>query len=307
MLRKRLAIAAAVCGALGVASAPAVADTLSLTGVVRDFKRGDQSGGHKDFQTAGSQSKFGHVINMVAFDLGSDKLPVFNPTRPSSLDTMYSSSTFSKWFRDDPAVNASQPLTLTLSNGQSAAGGVYSYSSNAFFPIDGKLLGNQGLSHNYHFTFELHTKFTYKPGQSFTFVGDDDVWVYIKGVKVMDLGGVHSAVNGTVVLFDGKAFCTSQGTSTAQKQCPIAGPVKNVSSTLASQLATKWQQAGLGAASACPIKANHRYFDLGMASGDNVTLDFFFAERHTTESNFRIDTSILLQEVAPTTIAPLYD
>ncbi|AUX41947.1 uncharacterized protein SOCE26_033720 [Sorangium cellulosum] len=32
--------------------------------------------------------------------------------------------------------------------------------------------------------------------------------------------------------------------------------------------------------------------ELGITPGNSYTLDFFFAERHTTESNFRIDTSI---------------
>lgn len=46
---------------------------------------------------------------------------------------------------------------------------------------------------------------------------------------------------------------------------------------------------------------------LGLEPDKMYTLDFFFAERHTTESNFRIETTLLLQEIPPTTISPLYD
>ncbi|MCG8512049.1 MAG: fibro-slime domain-containing protein, partial [Rhodospirillales bacterium] len=46
---------------------------------------------------------------------------------------------------------------------------------------------------------------------------------------------------------------------------------------------------------------------LGLEPGEAYSLDFFFAERHTTESNFRIETTIQLEEVAPTTVSPLYD
>ena len=46
---------------------------------------------------------------------------------------------------------------------------------------------------------------------------------------------------------------------------------------------------------------------LGLVEGENYTLDFFFAERHTTESNFRIETTLALKEVPPTTVSPLYD
>ena len=34
---------------------------------------------------------------------------------------------------------------------------------------------------------------------------------------------------------------------------------------------------------------------LGLVDGSNYSLDVFFAERHTTQSQFRIDTSIALQ------------
>ena len=47
--------------------------------------------------------------------------------------------------------------------------------------------------------------------------------------------------------------------------------------------------------------------ELGLEEGENYTLDFFFAERHTTESNFRIETTLTLVEVPPTSVSPLYD
>jgi fibro-slime domain-containing protein len=46
---------------------------------------------------------------------------------------------------------------------------------------------------------------------------------------------------------------------------------------------------------------------LGLVEGNTYKLDFFFAERHTTESNFRIETTMTLKEVPPTTVSPLYD
>jgi len=52
---------------------------------------------------------------------------------------------------------------------------------------------------------------------------------------------------------------------------------------------------------------NGHYYAADGSGGAECVLDFFLAERHTTESNFRIDTSINLQAVPPTSISPLYD
>jgi len=359
-------------------------DELQLTGVVRDFLRGDWEGGHKDFQTAGAMGRLGHVIGMVDMQLGDDGKPVYSTSRPEK-DTMYSADSFAQWYADVPEVNLSEPLTLTLTNGQDQAGGVYSYSCNAFWPIDGRMFGNEGLNRNFHFTFELHTTFTYKPDQQFTFIGDDDVWVYINGVRVIDLGGVHAAITGSARLFDGKVFVDAN-------DFPLGGVVQEVTKSMQNTLAGRW--ANLSMPGTCPIVAGVRYVDLDLNNGgpdtraefnglsvtvysgqdlSNVvlqfedgseqkfdelevgpsqtfsgdgpyagktiigcwvksasnasddgpgkgqyhhvsgatsvdcSLDFFFAERHTTQSNFRIDTSMSLEAVDPSTMSPMYD
>lgn len=363
---------------------PALADQIELTGVVRDFRRGDRAGGHPDFQTAGAMGRFGHIKGLVGMHLGEDGNPTYNSNRPSK-DTIYSAATLQQWYNDTPEVNVSAPLTITLDNDLNGEGGIYTFSSNSFFPVDGTLLGNQDLNHNFHFTFKLNTKFTYTPGQTFTFTGDDDVWVFINGTRVIDIGGVHSAVNGSVLLFDGKVFVEKADFS-------VGGVVKEVSTSLRNTLRDRW--ANLGLSGSCPVATGDRFIDLDLnnggpdvrvefngssvtasagqdlsnvvlqfsdgsqqtfdnlnvgssatfsgsgynasktvigawvKAGDNATggvpgngpyftsggagyddksLDFFFAERHTTQSNFRIDTNMRLVPVETQTISPLYD
>ena len=61
---------------------------------------------------------------------------------------------------------------------------------------------NDGVfeKHNYSFAMKISAEFQYVQGQYFEFRGDDDVWVFIDGKLVVDIGGCHSAVEGAVDL-----------------------------------------------------------------------------------------------------------
>lgn len=222
---KRIVIAGTVALFAGAANAAVI----DLTGTLRDF-----SDSHPDFENG-----LGTDPGIVMPALGADGKPVY--AGGAGNPTTHGQSAFDQWYRDVPGINQAASYTISLDNTITADPNVYTFADNAFFPLDSQLLGNEGRSHNYHFTFELHTAFTYQGGESFTFTGDDDLWVFINDSLVIDLGGVHGALSQTVDL-----------------DAVAAG--------------------------------------IGLTAGNAYDLDLFFAERHTTASNFRIDTSIVLQQ-----------
>ena len=74
---------------------------------------------------------------------------------------------------------------------------------------------------NYFFGMELSAVFTQTPdgvdnwGHDiiFEFTGDDDFWFYVDGELVLDLGGVHSAIGGSVNFRTGEVVCNGTTTS----------------------------------------------------------------------------------------------
>lgn len=164
---------------------------ITLTGVIRDFNSSGTMGGHPDFEY-----RIGTDRNITTLFLGNDSKPVYG-NHPSGTLTTHSAALFNQWFNTVPGVNVAAPITLTLTRLPS---GVFSYTNFSFFPIDGRLFGNQGRLHNYHFCLEIHLRFTYRGGEVFNFAGDDDVWVYINGKRGIDLGGVHTIQNASIDL-----------------------------------------------------------------------------------------------------------
>lgn len=219
-----------------------------LAGVVRDFRGKDEPNGHPDFQAfAGDDPTRGLVLRA----LGTDAKPMYGSRceAPMSMPTalcpylaqMTSASAFGQWYHEMPEVNLPYIVRFWFAPQKN---GLFSFRSRRFFPIDAggfqdspRLLDDDGNPHNFSFTTELHLHFMYNGGETFSFEGDDDVWVFINGHLAVDLGGLHQPV-GTNVNLDASAQ------------------------------------------------------DLELTLGKEYPLDFFHAERHDKQSNFRIDTNL---------------
>jgi fibro-slime domain-containing protein len=218
-----------------------------LVGVVRDFNTKGLDK-HPDFE---SFSGSGAAKGLVAPSLDAERKPIYasqceelpdETLCPTGQQTT-SKAAFDQWYRSTPGTNYAYLLYFQME----PVGNVVSFQSDNFVPVDNVGFNDttlakvddmgDGLEHNYGFTTELHLKFKYSGGETFSFIGDDDVWAFINGHLAIDLGGLHPASTDSIVLDD-------------------------------------------------------RAAELGLVKGNVYPLDLFQAERHSTGSHYRIDSTL---------------
>ena len=200
-----------------------------------------------------------------------------------------------------------QTKKITLYDTWGVSGGGAGSSQGQFFPFDsansitGATAGDNN-SLNHFFGLHMSTQFVQKNGGyteedetqpiTFEFSGDDDVWVFIDGVLVADLGGIHNAasveinfatgeikINGGEGSGDDSDNKTGASTTTLYKAYEAANATTN----------TTWA-----------TEENNNTDKTTFADDTYHTLDFFYLERGGGESNMNLRFN--LKEVPPSYI-----
>ena len=140
---------------------------------------------------------------------------------------------------------------------------------------------------NHHFGMTMSTQFiqpsdgkvSYNGSTSdmeYSFSGDDDVWVYIDGVLVGDLGGIHDAAGLDINFHTGEVTITP---------APV-GVTANSGSSYVTTLKDLFEAAG---------KSTEGFAGDTFALGTQHTLNFFYLERGAWASNMSLKYNLYTQ------------
>ena len=256
----------------------------SLSGGTLTLSNGSVAPFFNESFLAGDNSKntvLGKVYHNVTFPFVKKALPSSADSSDGTVDYWY----FNSAENDNKIANKNlqlqydpvngyflQPTANPVKGQTIGSGGTYPPTTDGnYFPFNTSNASGDACKLNYGFGQKIEFKFRLtedgtvtttsnkKVPIEFNFSGDDDVWVYIDGQLVLDVGGGHGVVDGRINFKDKKAWVSS---------------VKNTSGGGSQDDVTKAFPDSL---------KNDEAFNL-----KEHTLTMFYMERGLWESNMKI-------------------
>jgi fibro-slime domain-containing protein len=189
--------------------------TLRLWGTIRDFRGRLDSLGHLDFGLPNAPPNTNWTIGTRLDDDGKPvaaKPPALGMT---SQRTIHSEASFATWFRDTPCQNLSRPRVLILHRAASyghtpenprwvygVGGGSLGMSADRCYNDAYDFISGWNYGVNLSWTMEFGFSFVYRQDKSqwLHVSAGSDVWVYLDGKLLIDIGGRSKPTFGAVDL-----------------------------------------------------------------------------------------------------------
>ena len=241
----------------------------------------------------------GFTTGNIESDASSQSAIVYNKNN----GTISLSSAIGK---DEICYNGNQWTTRNPFLPVTDAEGDYGVTGTPYFREDGARTyadyGDTYVNRNYNYVMQANAEFIYhyQDDLFFQFEGDDDVYLFVNGELVLDIGAAHSI---TAV----KMQMNDYVLAAQEKMAPLKqnyGYRADMTDAAFEQVLIKAVQGGT--ITEAQKDEYRRWHHLNLVDGESYTIDFYYMERHGWGANMRVATNIVMTDPAMVTEKKAY-